>query len=254
MAIIEFFISFNRHTVPYADFFVRTALSRISHKHEVRFRATTHPDTPVPLNITVVDLIYNHDTINGRYAMNAIYPAIGFNKGQKHISQDCDIFMMAHVDMCMVLNSWDDEVVKILSEFDICGNKYPSDSFTYQNYPGIDILFMKSDILKQNSINFMPFVGMDTDKPLCKIVTDEAEAYLTGKKIGDPFYLEAGWQLPFIIRRDKYKTALIDFVVPAGQHYGEYYWDNKLFCSHLGGCNHKDFNSQFVQDFIKKYG
>jgi len=197
----------DKRTSGYARTLVGTAELLKSNKHQINWFCVALDDCKIPKIFTRIEKPKTASSSGYRHAA-CLYEGLKTTKSPYTII--CD------VDVSILLKSWDDLLLKKLSDkTPIVGFEWGLnyEKECYQNFPCVVFSLFDRKIFDSLDINL--YQGTDKDPSVCTTILENQEsAEIFGHNEGDKFLLETGWQMPRAYKQAGYQGYVLNKIVP----------------------------------------
>lgn len=198
-----------------------------SGKHELRYRAIESIGCdywPKQWKHVEKTSDYNNTSVTHAVAMHCALTYI-----QK--SEEVKFVIFIDADMCVLMQDWDDIVIKNLCKFEAWGCGYPVcgyKNYHYQGFPSPHFFCFHTGVMDKVRFNFMPLpLEYEGNKNAVRIrFSSSKEASIYGKKEMDRIKCDTGWLTPKLFKDAKLKYSALDMLF-SGDKLAKLPWKDK---------------------------
>lgn len=264
MASIDCFVAAGRHSDVYGAMMRRNMLSLASGKHDFRWKCVPIDNYPIPDGFTAV----------GNHVASTENPSLTHSKALNQVADlaSADYVLFADVDVAVLMDGWDDELVKrLVRPVAAIGTAYHEHSACYQNFPCAILMLVERETLQRVRPDFSPDIASD-GRIRRRVLSDADEVETLGAEVGRQFKHETGWRAPKAFRSVgfvgrtlpcvRYCDAGAQMTMSAPKtrvpwhlrtlKWSEYHLDGRLFATHMLASRDYAPDTPYAQEWFRR--
>ena len=201
MANIDYVIFLTRHSSGYANFLIRTGEALKSGKHNINWKCVlSNSAKKIPKGFECIN------KFKSKAKTGSLRHGLTINDTLSKISSEYVI--ISDCDVALTYKNWDDEIVKVLEDFDCFGVENMRREREAINFPNVPFICFKKNIMEQVDLDFTPIIDKNKDIKRIVIKTKE-EASKSGRNIGERVILNTGCRLATTFREAGFSSQCL---------------------------------------------